>query len=74
MKIYSFLIFETVHQVMKAEQLLKAAGIKHEIIPTPKEYSSDCGMSVRLSKENADLNKVKVALAFHNISFKIFEK
>lgn len=74
MSLYYYLIFESIHKVMKAEQLLKSAGIKHEIIPTPKEYSSDCGMSIRLSKENADLEKMRDTLASHNISFKIFEK
>jgi len=59
---------------MKAEQLLKSAGIKHDIIPTPKEYSSDCGMSIRLLKGNTDLERVNETLTSHNISFKIFEK
>lgn len=73
MSLYYYLIFESIHKVMKAEQLLKSAGIRHEIIPTPKEYSSDCGMSIRLSKVNADLDKIREILDTHKILFKAFE-
>jgi hypothetical protein len=43
--IFSFL---STHHVMKAEKLLLQAGFRHEIIPTPKNISSECGMSIRM--------------------------
>lgn len=45
------LLFQSVHYVLKAESLLRSAGISLEIIPTPRDISSDCGMSIRMAKE-----------------------
>jgi hypothetical protein len=44
-------LFESVHRVMKAEKLLKGKGIKIDLIPVPREISSDCGMAIELSIE-----------------------
>lgn len=40
------LVFLSVHQVMKAEKLLKGQGIKVDLIPMPREISSDCGVAI----------------------------
>lgn len=42
------LIFDTVHQVIKAEKALKKGVFEIRIIPTPREFSSDCGMAIEL--------------------------
>jgi len=42
-------LFESVHRVMKAEKLLKGKGIKIDLIPVPREISSDCGVAIELS-------------------------
>ena len=34
--------------MMKAEKLLSRAGVPYSLIPTPREISSECGMSVEL--------------------------
>jgi hypothetical protein len=34
---------------MKAEKLLKERGIKIDLIPVPREISSDCGVAIELS-------------------------
>jgi len=44
-------IFESVHRVMKAEKLLKGKGIKIDLIPVPREISSDCGVAIELSAD-----------------------
>jgi len=44
-------IFESVHRVMKAEKLLKGKGIKLDLIPVPREISSDCGVAIELSAD-----------------------
>lgn len=41
-------IFESVHRVMKAEKLLKGNGVKIDLIPVPREISSDCGVAIEL--------------------------
>ncbi len=44
-------LFRSVHQVMKAEKLLKGKGMKIDLIPVPREISSDCGVAIELSME-----------------------
>ncbi len=44
-------LFRSVHQVMKAEKLLKGKGMKIDLIPIPREISSDCGVAIELSME-----------------------
>jgi len=41
-------VFESVHQVMKAEKLLEGQGVKIDLIPMPREISSDCGVAIEL--------------------------
>jgi len=36
---------------MKAEKLLKGKGIKIDLIPVPREISSDCGVAIELSAD-----------------------
>jgi len=42
-------VFLSVHHVMKAEKVLKREGLKIDLIPMPREISSDCGVAVELS-------------------------
>jgi hypothetical protein len=39
---------------MKAEKLLKGEGIKIDLIPVPREISSDCGVAIELSAESEE--------------------
>jgi hypothetical protein len=45
-------IFSSIHQVMRAEKLLKGKGIKIDLIPVPREISSDCGVAIELSADS----------------------
>ena len=47
-------IFHSVHRVMKAEKLLKQAGIEMLLIPAPRQLTSDCGLAIRFAPEQAD--------------------
>jgi Protein of unknown function (DUF3343) len=40
-------IFHSVHRVMKAEKVLKLAGLDILLIPVPRQLSSDCGLAIR---------------------------
>jgi hypothetical protein len=44
---YCVALFDSVSHVMKAEKILKAAGIEHKIIPVPRSISPDCGVCLR---------------------------
>lgn len=40
-------IFQSIHRVMKAEQLLKGAGYAILLIPAPRSLAADCGLAIR---------------------------
>ena len=43
-----FLLFHTIHDVLKAEKLLKRRGIPFSLVPVPRNLSSDCGSCVTI--------------------------
>ena len=47
-------LFESIHRVMRAEKLLKGKGIKIDLIPVPREISSDCGVAIELSVDSEE--------------------
>jgi hypothetical protein len=44
---FGVILFHTTSSVMRSEKLLLKAGFKIKLVPTPREYSSDCGIAVR---------------------------
>ena len=57
---YGVVLLCTTSSVMRAEKLLKKAGYSIKLIPTPREFSSDCGVSLRF--DWADYEQVKSIL------------
>ncbi|OAG27510.1 DUF3343 domain-containing protein [Thermodesulfatator autotrophicus] len=57
------LLFPSIHYVLKAEKVLKKEGLKLDLVPVPKEVSSDCGMALEIEKEALALVLKKLALA-----------
>jgi hypothetical protein len=67
------ILFHTTAMAMKAEKALTRAGYRVTLVPTPRQFSSDCGIAVRftvVSKEAVievmDKNGVEVA-GFHEL-------
>jgi len=63
-------LFQSVSQAMKAEKVLKKAGIIHKLIPVPRHISSDCGVCLRFSSENQEEVKAELqnsAVPFNKI-------
>jgi hypothetical protein len=50
---------------MKAEKVLEKAGLEIKLIPTPRQFSSDCGISLRFRWD--DFNEVKSLLFSANV-------
>lgn len=48
---YIVFLFPSVSYALKAEKILKAAGIAHKLIPVPRHISSDCGVCVRITED-----------------------
>ena len=53
-------IFSTTTGVMQAERVLLKAGFEIKIVPTPREFSTDCGIAIRFDWKNAE--KIRTAL------------
>jgi len=47
-------IFDSIHDVIKGEKMLRDAGLPIDVIPVPREISSDCGMALAFSCEDRD--------------------
>ncbi len=44
---YGVVLFHTTSAVMRAEKLLMKEGYSIKLIPTPRQFSSDCGIALR---------------------------
>ncbi len=44
---YGVVLFYTTSAVMRAEKLLMKEGYSIKLIPTPRQFSSDCGIALR---------------------------
>ncbi|GFP19041.1 hypothetical protein HKBW3S03_00545 [Candidatus Hakubella thermalkaliphila] len=44
---YGVILFHTTSSVMRAEKLLTKADHTVKLIPTPRQFSSDCGIALR---------------------------
>lgn len=51
---YGVVLFHTTSAAMQAEKLLVKAGLKVKLIPTPRQFSSDCGISLRFNWEQKE--------------------
>jgi len=44
---YGVVLFHTTSSALRAEKVAQRAGLTVKLIPTPREFSSDCGMALR---------------------------
>jgi len=44
---YGVVLFHTTSAALRAEKVLEKNGLAVKLIPTPREFSSDCGMALR---------------------------
>lgn len=51
---YYILILPSVHFVMKVEKEALAGGAAVDLVPTPRQISSDCGMAVKFRGPDLD--------------------
>ena len=58
---FGAVLFHTTSAALRAEKVLQRAGLTIKLIPTPREFSSDCGMALRFPWACAE--EVQAALA-----------
>jgi len=51
---YGVVLFLTTSAVMRAEKLLIRGGYSIKLIPTPRQFSSDCGIALRFEWHDHD--------------------
>jgi hypothetical protein len=71
---YFFLSFDSTSYALQAESFLKKNDFSITIIPTPREVSESCGLSIKLNsggidtvKEIVDQGKIRVKGIYHLI-------
>jgi hypothetical protein len=46
------LLFDSIHHVLAAEQVLLQRGVWHDMVPTPRDVHSDCGMVIEFREDD----------------------
>jgi hypothetical protein len=69
----TYITFQSIHFVLKAEKELLSNDLRFAIIPTPKHLSSECGMSIRITDSLDKLPDFIEVLQRSNINFEIHE-
>ena len=54
MTAYAIITFHNTHFALKAKKVLENHGRKHETIPVPREFSSECGFCCKVFWEEKD--------------------
>lgn len=69
-----YILFPSYNSGLSLESKLKKEGIKYTIVPTPRQLSSCCGISLTYNKEDEDRirriieeNSIEVA-GFHSLN------
>ena len=51
---YAVIIVHATSHALRAEKLIRNAGIQCRLIPVPRYISSDCGVCLRLKKDDKE--------------------
>lgn len=62
---YLLITFESTHEAIKTEKLLE--GIDIETIPTPRQLSTSCGISIKGSVDDLDFIKERLGQDFNKM-------
>ena len=54
MMTYGVVLVHTTSAAIRSEKILLQAGLNVKLIPTPRQFSSDCGIAVRFDWEDAE--------------------
>lgn len=61
-----YILFPSHSSGLALEKLLKKDGIKYTIVPTPRELSTCCGISMEYNKEDEEI--IKKIIEVNNIN------
>jgi hypothetical protein len=63
-------LFDSIHHVIAAEQELKANGVWCDLVPVPRDLSSDCGMAIVF--QPAELGRVQQIVQGSRVKWRDF--
>jgi hypothetical protein len=69
---YGIVLFRSTQGAIKAERALVQAGLAVKLIPTPRQFSSDCGTALRCRWEEVDA--VQAALEAASVDYDSIHK
>jgi hypothetical protein len=52
--VFAVVLFHTTSAAIRAEKVLKQADLAVRLIPTPRQFSSDCGIALRFDWTEAE--------------------
>jgi len=52
--VYTVILVPSTSHALRAEKILRAAGIDCKLIPVPRHLSSDCGVCIRIPRAARD--------------------
>jgi hypothetical protein len=64
---HAVLLCDSIHDVLSAERAVKQAGLWCDMVPAPRELSSDCGMVLQVRR--VDLPTAQVAVTQAGVPF-----
>jgi len=67
MEDYYIIAFDSTHHAISTEQFLRDGGKDIMMIPTPREISSSCGLSIRI--KGKDIDETAEQLKNKNMSY-----
>lgn len=68
---YAAILVDSTSHALRIEKLLGSQGLVCKLIPVPRHLSSDCGVCVRILKQ--DLQTVQALLREHKFLFQSIE-
>ncbi|TLD79918.1 DUF3343 domain-containing protein [Helicobacter sp. MIT 05-5293] len=70
--IKGYILVFTTSSAFESEEILKNLRIFVKLVPTPREFSSDCGIAVYFEAENeANFDKILCALEGQGIQYEM---
>ncbi len=68
---YAVILVDSTSHALRIEKLLGSQGLACKLIPVPRHLSSDCGVCVRILKQ--DVQMIQTLLSEQKIAFQTIE-
>ena len=63
MTVYGVVLFHGIQSALRAEKVLKRASLSVRLVPTPRQFSTDCGVALRFGWPDLDVLREQLASA-----------